>query len=71
VVIGGEQLVPLDENVRAALNFTPISESARQKPQEKAPPHARHGRISFTPTRIQLQFDCHQRLKLNFTCVEE
>ena len=35
VIIGCEQLAPLEENVQAALNFTPISESGKQKLQEK------------------------------------
>jgi aryl-alcohol dehydrogenase-like predicted oxidoreductase len=38
VVIGCEQLAPLEQNVQAALNFTPISESAKQKLQEKVAP---------------------------------
>jgi uncharacterized protein len=38
VVIGCEQLAPLEQNVQAALNFTPISESAKQKLQEKVTP---------------------------------
>jgi hypothetical protein len=31
VIIGCEQLAPLEQNVQAALNFTPISESGKQK----------------------------------------
>ena len=38
VVIGCEQLAPLEQNVQAALNFKPISESAKQKLQEKVTP---------------------------------
>jgi aryl-alcohol dehydrogenase-like predicted oxidoreductase len=38
VVIGCEQLAPLEQNVQAAMNFTPISESAKQKLQEKVAP---------------------------------
>jgi len=38
VVIGCEQLAPLEQNVQAALNFTPISESGRQRLQEKVAP---------------------------------
>jgi aryl-alcohol dehydrogenase-like predicted oxidoreductase len=38
VVIGCEQLAPLEQNVQAALNFTPISESGKQKLQEKVAP---------------------------------
>jgi aryl-alcohol dehydrogenase-like predicted oxidoreductase len=38
VVIGCEQVAPLEQNVQAALNFTPISESAKQKLQEKVAP---------------------------------
>ena len=38
VIIGCEQMAPLEQNVQAALNFTPISESARQKLQEKVAP---------------------------------
>ncbi len=38
VVIGCEQLAPLEQNVQAALNFTPISEGGKQKLQEKVAP---------------------------------
>jgi len=38
VVIGCEHLAPLEQNVHAALNFTPISESAKQRLQEKVAP---------------------------------
>jgi aryl-alcohol dehydrogenase-like predicted oxidoreductase len=38
VVIGCEQMVRLEENVQAALNFTPISESDKQKLQEQVAP---------------------------------
>lgn len=38
VVIGCEQLAPLEQNVQAAINFTPISESGKQKLQEKVAP---------------------------------
>jgi aryl-alcohol dehydrogenase-like predicted oxidoreductase len=38
VVIGCEQMAPLEQNVQAALNFTPISESSKQKLQEKVAP---------------------------------
>ena len=38
VVIGCEQLGALEQNVQAALNFTPISESGKQKLQEKVAP---------------------------------
>jgi uncharacterized protein len=38
VVIGCEQMARLEENVQAALNFTPISESGRQRLQEKVAP---------------------------------
>jgi aryl-alcohol dehydrogenase-like predicted oxidoreductase len=38
VVIGCEQLAPLEQNVHAALNFTPISESSKQRLQEKVAP---------------------------------
>jgi aryl-alcohol dehydrogenase-like predicted oxidoreductase len=38
VVIGCEQIVRLEENVQAALNFTPISDSEKQKLQEKVAP---------------------------------
>ena len=38
VVIGCEQMAPLEENMQAALNFTPISESGKQKLQEKVAP---------------------------------
>ncbi|MBI3063766.1 MAG: aldo/keto reductase [Deltaproteobacteria bacterium] len=38
VIIGCEQMTPLEQNVQAALNFTPISESDKQKLQEKVAP---------------------------------
>ena len=38
VVIGCEQMVPLEQNVQAVMNFTPISESGKQKLQEKVAP---------------------------------
>jgi aryl-alcohol dehydrogenase-like predicted oxidoreductase len=38
VIIGCEQLAPLEQNVQVALNFTPISDGARQKLQEKVAP---------------------------------
>ena len=38
VVIGCEQMARLEENVQAALNFTPISENGKQKLQEKVAP---------------------------------
>ncbi len=38
VIIGCEQMAPLEQNVQAALNFAPISESGKQKLQEKVAP---------------------------------
>ncbi len=38
VIIGCEQMAPLEQNVQAAMNFTPISESGRQRLQEKVAP---------------------------------
>ena len=38
VIIGCEQLAPLEQNVQAALNFTPLSEGSKQKLQEKVAP---------------------------------
>lgn len=38
VVIGCEQMAPLEQNVQAAVNFTPMSESGKQKLQEKVAP---------------------------------
>jgi aryl-alcohol dehydrogenase-like predicted oxidoreductase len=38
VIIGCEQSAPLEQNVQAALNFTPISESGKQRLQEKVAP---------------------------------
>jgi uncharacterized protein len=38
VIIGCEQMAPLEQNVQAALNFTPMSESGKQKLQEKVAP---------------------------------
>lgn len=38
VVIGCEQLAPLEQNIQAALHFTPIGETGKQKLQEKVAP---------------------------------
>jgi uncharacterized protein len=38
VVIGCEQMAPLEQNVQAALGFTPMNESGRQKLREKVAP---------------------------------
>ena len=38
VIIGCEQMAPLEQNIHAALNFTPMSESGKQKLQEKVAP---------------------------------
>jgi aryl-alcohol dehydrogenase-like predicted oxidoreductase len=38
VIIGCEQIGSLEQNVHAALNFTPISESGKQKLQERVAP---------------------------------
>ena len=38
VVIGCEQMAPLEQNVQAALNFAPMSENDKQKLQEKVAP---------------------------------
>jgi len=38
VVIGCEQVVPLEQNVQTALAFTPMNESGRQRLQEKVAP---------------------------------
>jgi aryl-alcohol dehydrogenase-like predicted oxidoreductase len=38
VVIGCEQMAPLEQNVQAALAFTPMSQSERQRLQEKVSP---------------------------------
>jgi aryl-alcohol dehydrogenase-like predicted oxidoreductase len=38
VIIGCEQMAPLEQNIQAALNFTPMSESGKQKLQEKVAP---------------------------------
>ena len=38
VIIGCEQLSPLEENIQAAMNFTPISDGAKQRLQEKVAP---------------------------------
>ncbi|HMF47035.1 MAG TPA: hypothetical protein VK603_00230, partial [Candidatus Saccharimonadales bacterium] len=38
VIIGCEQTATLEQNVQAALSFTPISESGKQKLQEKVAP---------------------------------
>ncbi|MGH7888162.1 MAG: aldo/keto reductase [Candidatus Binatia bacterium] len=38
IVIGCEQMSPLEQNVQAAMNFTPLSESGKQRLQEKVAP---------------------------------
>jgi aryl-alcohol dehydrogenase-like predicted oxidoreductase len=38
VIIGCEQLSLLEENIQAAINFTPISDGAKQRLQEKVAP---------------------------------
>ena len=38
VIIGCEQLAPLEENIQAAMNFTPISDGAKQRLQQKVAP---------------------------------
>jgi len=38
VIIGCEHLAPLEQNVQAALNFTPMNEGGKQKLQEKVAP---------------------------------
>jgi uncharacterized protein len=38
VIIGCEQMAPLEQNVQAALNFAPISEGTKQRLQEKVAP---------------------------------
>jgi hypothetical protein len=38
VIIGCEQLAPLEQNVQAAMNFTPMGETGRHKLQEKVAP---------------------------------
>jgi aryl-alcohol dehydrogenase-like predicted oxidoreductase len=38
VIIGCEQTAPLEQNIQAARNFTPISETGKQKLQEKVAP---------------------------------
>jgi hypothetical protein len=38
IIIGCEQMAPLEQNIQAALNFTPMSESGKQKLQDKVAP---------------------------------
>lgn len=38
VIIGCEQLAPLEQNVKAAMTFTPISENGKQRLQDKVAP---------------------------------
>jgi aryl-alcohol dehydrogenase-like predicted oxidoreductase len=38
VIIGCEQLAPLEQNIQAAMNFTPMGESGKQRLQEKVAP---------------------------------
>jgi len=38
VIIGCEHLSPLEENIQAAINFSPISDDAKQRLQEKVAP---------------------------------
>src|SRR6516165_2030933 len=35
VIIGCEQMTPIEQNIQAALSFTPISESGKQRLREK------------------------------------
>jgi aryl-alcohol dehydrogenase-like predicted oxidoreductase len=38
VVIGCEQMAPLEQNIQAAMNFTPLGENEKRKLQEKVAP---------------------------------
>ena len=38
VIIGCEQMAALDQNIQAAMNFTPMSESAKQQVRETVAP---------------------------------
>ena len=38
VIIGCEQMTPLEQNIQAALNFTPMSESGKERVREKVAP---------------------------------
>ena len=38
VIIGCEQLAPLEQNIQAAMNFTPMGETGKQRLQEKVAP---------------------------------
>ena len=38
VVIGCEQLAPLEDNIQAAMSFTPLGENEKRKLQEKVAP---------------------------------
>ena len=38
VIIGCEQMAPLEQNVQAALNFTPISDNRKEKLKAKVAP---------------------------------
>jgi aryl-alcohol dehydrogenase-like predicted oxidoreductase len=38
VIIGCEQTAPLEQNIQAALSFTPVSESGKQRLREKLAP---------------------------------
>lgn len=38
VIIGCEQSAPLEQNIRAALNFTPINDVGKKKLQERVAP---------------------------------
>ena len=53
VIIGCEQLAPLEQNIQAAMNFTPMDESGKRGCKKKSRRHGRLGKISCGPTRIQ------------------
>jgi hypothetical protein len=38
VIIGCEQTAPLEQNIQAALNFTPITENEKERVKEKVAP---------------------------------
>jgi aryl-alcohol dehydrogenase-like predicted oxidoreductase len=38
VIIGCEQMAPLEQNIQAALSFTPIGESEKERVKEKVAP---------------------------------
>ena len=62
VIIGCEQMAPLEQNVHAAMNFSPISESGKQRYKKKSRRPGRRGRSFCGRMRIRSPLDCYEDL---------